>query len=144
MVTALGIDVRRAFTLVFAIGGLAAGIAGVLSTVYFTTVDPQHGTSLVIFAFIVVVIGGLGSLRGTAMAAVVVGLVQQYANYYASSGLGDLSVVLLLGARPARSAARPLRELRMRRLVVPVALFVGAGARAEARGRHPVRLPVAA
>ena len=104
MVTALGIDVRRAFTLVFAIGGVAAALAGVLSGVYFGTVDPQRGTSLLIFAFIVVVIGGLGSLRGTALAAVVVGLVQQYANYYASSGLGDLSVVLLLGlvllARP--------------------------------------------
>jgi branched-chain amino acid transport system permease protein len=104
MVTALGIDVRRAFTLVFAIGGVAAALAGVLSGVYFSTVDPARGTSLLIFAFIVVVIGGLGSLRGTAAAAVVVGLVQQYANYYASSGLGDLSVVLLLGlvllARP--------------------------------------------
>ncbi|HEX4680864.1 MAG TPA: branched-chain amino acid ABC transporter permease [Gaiellaceae bacterium] len=104
MVTALGIDVRRAFTLVFAIGGVAAALAGVLSNVYFGTVDPARGTSLLIFAFIVVVIGGLGSLRGTAGAAVVVGLVQQYANYYASSGLGDLSVVLLLGlvllARP--------------------------------------------
>jgi branched-chain amino acid transport system permease protein len=104
MVTALGIDVRKAFTLVFAIGGLAVGIAAVLSSVYFSTVDPQHGTALVIFAFIVVVIGGLGSLRGTALAAILVGLVQQYANYYASSGLGDLSVVLLLGlvllARP--------------------------------------------
>jgi branched-chain amino acid transport system permease protein len=104
MVTALGIDVRKAFTLVFAIGGLAVGIAAVLSSVYFSTVDPQHGTALVIFAFIVVVIGGLGSLRGTALAAIAVGLVQQYANYYASSGLGDLSVVLLLGlvllARP--------------------------------------------
>jgi branched-chain amino acid transport system permease protein len=97
MVTALGIDVRRAFTLVFAIGGVAAAIAGVLSNVYFGTVDPSRGTSLLIFAFIVVVIGGLGSLRGTALAAIVVGLVQQYANYYASSGLGDLSVVLLLG-----------------------------------------------
>jgi branched-chain amino acid transport system permease protein len=97
MVTALGIDVRRAFTLVFAIGGVAAALAGVLSIVYFGSVDPQRGTNLLIFAFIVVVIGGLGSLRGTAMAAVVVGLVQQYANYYASSGLGDLSVVLLLG-----------------------------------------------
>ena len=97
MVTALGIDVRRAFTLVFAIGGVAAALAGVLSGVYFSTVDPARGTSLLIFAFIVVVIGGLGSLRGTAGAAVVVGLVQQYANYYASSGLGDLSVVLLLG-----------------------------------------------
>jgi branched-chain amino acid transport system permease protein len=105
MVTALGIDVRRAFTLVFAIGGVAAALAGVLSGVYFGTVDPSRGTSLLIFAFIVVVIGGLGSLRGTAGAAVVVGLVQQYANYYASSGLGDLSVVLLLGlvllARPS-------------------------------------------
>ena len=97
MVTALGIDVRKAFTLVFALGGVAAALAGVLGNVYFSTVDPNRGTSLLIFAFIVVVIGGLGSLRGTAVAAVVVGLVQQYANYYASSGLGDLSVVLLLG-----------------------------------------------
>ena len=97
MVTALGIDVRKSFTLVFMIGGLAAGIAAVLYTLYSTTIDPQQGTSLVIFAFIVVVIGGLGSIRGTAWAAVIVGLVQQYANYYASSGLGDLSVVLLLG-----------------------------------------------
>ena len=97
MVTALGIDVRKAFTLVFAIGGVAAALAGVLSGVYFGTVDPARGTSLLIFAFIVVVIGGLGSIGGSAAAAVVVGLVQQYANYYASSGLGDLSVVMLLG-----------------------------------------------
>ncbi|MBA3347628.1 MAG: branched-chain amino acid ABC transporter permease [Actinobacteria bacterium] len=96
MVTALGIDVRRAFTLVFALGGMAAALAGVLSGVYFGVVDPGRGTSLLIFAFIVVVIGGFGSIGGTAVAAVVVGLIQQYANYYASSGLGDLAVVLLL------------------------------------------------
>ena len=65
MVTALGIDVRRAFTLVFALGGVAAAVAGVLVGVYFGTVDPARGTSLLIFAFIVVVIGGLGSLRGS-------------------------------------------------------------------------------
>jgi branched-chain amino acid transport system permease protein len=98
MVTALGIDVRRAFTLVFALGGTVAALAGVLSGVYFGSIDPARGTSLLIFAFIVVVIGGLGSIGGSAVAAVVVGLVQQYANYYASSGLGDLSVVLLLAA----------------------------------------------
>ena len=103
MVTALGIDVRKAFTLVFAIGGVAAAIAGVLSGVYYTTIDPNQGTSLLIFAFIVVVIGGLGSITGSAIAAVVVGLVQQYANYYATNwigdwGLGDLSVLLLLAA----------------------------------------------
>jgi branched-chain amino acid transport system permease protein len=96
MVTALGIDVRRAFTLVFALGGMAAALAGILSGVYFGVVDPGRGTSLLIFAFIVVVIGGFGSIGGTAVAAVVVGLIQQYANYYASSGLGDLAVVLLL------------------------------------------------
>jgi branched-chain amino acid transport system permease protein len=104
MVTALGIDVRKAFTLVFAVGGIAAALAGVLSGVYFTTIDPSQGTSLLIFAFIVVVIGGLGSITGSAAAAVLVALVQQYVNYYASAGIGDLSVVLLLGlvllARP--------------------------------------------
>ncbi len=96
MVTALGIDVRKAFTLVFAIGGVLAALAGVLSGVYFGGIDPSRGTSLLIFAFIVVVIGGLGSIEGSAAAAVIVGLTQQYANYYASSGLGDIAVVLLL------------------------------------------------
>jgi branched-chain amino acid transport system permease protein len=110
MVTALGIDVRKAFTLVFAIGGVAAALAGVLSGVYYGVVDPGRGTSLLIFAFIVVVIGGLGSIGGSAIAAVVVGLLQQYANYYASSGLGDLAVVMLLAIvlllRPAGLAPR--------------------------------------
>ncbi len=109
MVTALGIDVRRAFTLVFAIGGVAAALAGVLSGVYFTSITPGRGTSLLIFAFIVVVIGGLGSITGSAVASAVVGLAQQYVNYY-STGLGDLSVVLLLAlvllARPATLAGR--------------------------------------
>src|SRR5438552_4199966 len=97
MVQALGIDVRKAFTLVFAIGGVAAAIAGVLSGVYFNVVGPEQGTSLLIFAFIVVVIGGLGSIGGSAVAAFVVAIVQQYTNYYASAGLGDMIVVLLLG-----------------------------------------------
>ena len=96
MVEALGINVRRTFTVVFAIGGAAAGMAGVLYSQYAGAVSPAQGGSLLIFAFIVVVIGGMGSLPGTAVAAVVVGLVQQLANYYAASGVGDLSVVLLL------------------------------------------------
>ena len=41
MVQALGIDVQRAFTLVFAIGGMAAAVAGVLAGVYFGTIDPR-------------------------------------------------------------------------------------------------------
>jgi len=103
MVTALGIDVRKTFTFVFAIGGSLAALAGVLSGVYYGTIDPARGTSLLIFAFIVVVIGGFGSIGGSAIAAVVVALVQQYANYYVAdwldwSGAGDVSVMLLLAS----------------------------------------------
>ena len=105
MVTALGIDVRTAFTLVFSIGGAAAGLGGVLAGYYFGSVNPLLGDGLLIFAFIVVVIGGLGSVLGCAVAAVVVALIQQFANYYAAAGVGNLSVVLLLAlvllARPA-------------------------------------------
>ncbi len=73
-------------------------------------ISPGQGASLLIFAFIVVVIGGMSSITGTAMAAVLVGLVQQFANYYAASGVGDLSVVLLLAVvlltRPGGLTAR--------------------------------------
>jgi branched-chain amino acid transport system permease protein len=103
MVRALGIDVQRAFTLVFAVGGMAAALGGVLSGAYFGTVDPERGTAMLIYAFIVVVIGGLGSVPGSAAAAALVGLIQQFANYYGSvwwgfSAAGDLAVVLLLAA----------------------------------------------
>ncbi len=96
MVQALGIDVQRAFTLVFAIGGMAAGLAGMLAGTYYGTIDPGRGTSMLIFAFIVVIIGGLGSVTGSAIAAIVVGVMQQFLNYYGATGVGDFSVVLLL------------------------------------------------
>lgn len=94
MVTALGINVRTAFTVVFSIGGAAAGLGGVLASQYFGYVSPHLGSSLLIFAFIVTVIGGLGSLTGAATASVLVAVLQQFANYYL--GWGDLIVVLLL------------------------------------------------
>ena len=95
MVTALGIDVRRSFTVVFAIGGAAAGLGGVLASHYYGYVSPALGGSLLIFAFIVTVIGGLGSLAGAAIASAAVAVLQQFANFY-WGGTGDLMVVLLL------------------------------------------------
>ena len=80
-----------------------AGLAGILYSIVFSgdLVSPNQGDSLLIFAFIVVVIGGLGSIRGSAVAALVVGLLQQYTSFYIGghSGwaqIGDLSTVLLL------------------------------------------------
>jgi branched-chain amino acid transport system permease protein len=105
MVRALGINVSRAFTVVFTIGGAAAGLAGLLNSVVFSSalIDPTQGDQLLIFAFIVVVIGGLGSLAGSAVAALLVGLVQVYVGFYAGSEsglaqLGNVSVVLVLAA----------------------------------------------
>jgi branched-chain amino acid transport system permease protein len=98
MVQALGIDVQRAFTLVFALGGMAAGLAGVLAGAYYGTIDPVRGSAMLTYAFIVVVIGGLGSVTGSAVAAVAVGLLQQFLNFYAAPGVGDFAVVLLLAA----------------------------------------------
>ncbi|WP_055477672.1 branched-chain amino acid ABC transporter permease [Sphaerimonospora mesophila] len=95
MVTALGIDVRKAFTLVFAVGGAAAGLGGVLAAQSLNYVSPHMGASLLIFAFIVTVIGGMGSLTGAAVASVVVAVLQQLANSYLNNS-GDLIVVLLL------------------------------------------------
>lgn len=95
MVQALGIDVRKAFTLVFGIGGAAAGLGGVLASHYYGHIVPGMGQSLLIFAFIVTVIGGLGSLVGAAIASAMVAVLQQFANYYAG-GFGDIAVVLLL------------------------------------------------
>jgi len=77
---------------------MAAGLAGVLGATYYGTVDPVRGTSLLISAFIVVVIGGLGSIAGSALAALLVALLQQFLNFYAAAGVGDLAVVALLAA----------------------------------------------
>ena len=103
MVRALGIDVGRAFTLVFVIGGAMAGLAGLLYSVVFSgdLVSPLQGDSLLIFALIVIVIGGLGSIRGSAVAALLVAVVQDFTSYYLGTHpglaeIGNLSVVLLL------------------------------------------------
>ncbi|MEO6702492.1 MAG: branched-chain amino acid ABC transporter permease [Jatrophihabitantaceae bacterium] len=113
MVSALGIDVGRTFTAVFTLGGALAGLGGVLTALYNSTVSPRMGDSLLIFAFIVVVIGGLGSVTGSALAAAGVALLQQFANYYAVSGVGDLTVVVALAmvllVRPGGFVGRQVR-----------------------------------
>ncbi|MFE5707775.1 branched-chain amino acid ABC transporter permease [Rhodococcus koreensis] len=98
MVQALGIDVARSFTFVFVLGAALACLGGALGAVYFTGITPALGPNLLIFAFIVVIIGGLGSIGGTAIAAALVAFTQQIVNFYVSTGLGDIAVVGLLAA----------------------------------------------
>jgi branched-chain amino acid transport system permease protein len=77
MVGALGHDVPRVFTIVFAGGCLLAGMAGVIGGNYFTT-ESGMADSMGPIVFVVVVFGGLGSLLGCFIASLIVGLVQTF------------------------------------------------------------------
>ncbi len=74
MVSALGVDIMRLFRVVFGVGAMMAGFAGVLAAPL-VSVEPGMGENLLILAFVVIVIGGVGSIRGAFVAAVIVGLV---------------------------------------------------------------------
>ncbi|MDB6178047.1 branched-chain amino acid ABC transporter permease [Paracoccus sp. Z330] len=74
MIAALGVDIRSLFTIIFAFGAMLAGFAGAM-VAPILTVDPGMGESVLILAFVVIVIGGIGSVKGAFAAAILVGLV---------------------------------------------------------------------
>ena len=75
MLDGLGVNVRRVFTLTFAASGALAALAGLLLAPVFT-VYPQMGVEFILLAFIVVILGGMGSLGGSVVAAFVIGIAQ--------------------------------------------------------------------
>ncbi len=74
MIGALGVDIERLFMGVFGVGAMLAGFAGVMAAPIFA-VEPTMGDGVLILAFVVIVIGGIGSIRGAFLAALIVGLV---------------------------------------------------------------------
>lgn len=77
MVEALGIDVRRLFSTLFAAGTALAALAGMLSAPL-TTVYPGMGEGVLVLSFVVVVIGGIGSIKGAFVGALLVGLADTF------------------------------------------------------------------
>ena len=75
MLDGLGVDVARVFTLTFAGSAALAALAGLLLAPVFT-VYPQMGVEMILLAFIVVILGGMGSLGGSVIAAFVIGIAQ--------------------------------------------------------------------
>jgi branched-subunit amino acid ABC-type transport system permease component len=75
MLDGLGVDVRQVFTLAFAGSAALAAVAGILLAPVFT-VYPQMGVEIILLAFIVVILGGMGSLGGSVAAAFVIGIAQ--------------------------------------------------------------------
>ena len=74
MVSALGVDIKRLFMIVFGVGAMLAGFAGVIAAPIFA-IEPGMGDNILIVAFVVIIIGGIGSIGGAFVAALLVGLI---------------------------------------------------------------------
>ncbi|MGG7621606.1 branched-chain amino acid ABC transporter permease [Bacillus coreaensis] len=82
MVQSLGINIKKVFMLVFMVGAGMAALGGVLLGPYSGVIHAEMGMEFAILAFIVVVIGGMGSFPGSIMAAILVGLTGSFMAYY--------------------------------------------------------------
>lgn len=98
-----GINVQRIITGMFVLGAAIAAVAGVLMIGVFV-LSPFSGLSLVIKGFITAVVGGLGNVRGAAIAGIILGLVETMGGAYISpqwqDGFGYIFLVLVLSLRP--------------------------------------------
>jgi len=94
MAAALGIDIRRVFTLTFAAGAGLAGLGGALM-IPVRGLQTTMGIDILPFAFVVVVLGGLGSLPGAILAGLLVGVVQSLMTALWAPG-ADVSVFALM------------------------------------------------
>jgi branched-chain amino acid transport system permease protein len=93
MVGALGVDIKRLYTLVFGLGAMLAALAGVMAGPIYA-VEVGMGEDILILTFVVIVIGGIGSIRGALVGALLVGLVD-------TLGRAFLPSLLKLFAAPA-------------------------------------------
>ena len=97
MVSALGVNIRRLFMMVFGFGAMLAGFAGSM-VAPILSVEPGMGDTILILAFVVIVIGGIGSIRGAFLAALLIGLVDTLGRSFAPDLLR-----LVLAPSPART-----------------------------------------
>ena len=81
MVTALGININALFAVVFGLGAALAGLAGVIAAPLMS-VYSQMGIGIVVETFVVVVVGGLGNLKGSFYASLIVGMTDAMSQAY--------------------------------------------------------------
>jgi branched-chain amino acid transport system permease protein len=96
MISSLGIDINRLYRIVFAIGVALAALAGAIAAPV-SSVYPGMGNSILIICFVVVVIGGIGSIKGAFVAAMLVGFVDTFGQVFFPSIAGVMVYVLMAG-----------------------------------------------
>ena len=128
MVSALGVDVQRLFMLVAGFGAMLAGFAGAMVSPILS-VEPCMGDGVLILAFVVIVIGGIGSVRGAFIGALVVGLADTLGRSFGT----DL-LKAALGASAATRVGPALASMLIYIVMAAVLFFRPAGL-FPARGR---------
>ena len=128
MVSALGVDINRLFLVIFAFGSMLAGFAGAMAAPILS-VEPGMGDSVLILAFVVIVIGGIGSIRGAFFAALLVGLVDTLGRSYSVDFMR-----LFLDPSAARGVAGGLSSMFIY-LLMAVVLFFRPNGLWPSRGR---------
>src|SRR3954462_2102511 len=128
MVSALGVDIRRLFMVVFGFGAMLAGFAGAMIAPILS-VDPGMGDTILILAFVVIVIGGIGSIRGAFLAALLIGLVDTLGRSFSVDILR-----LIMGPSPARTVGPALASMLIY-LLMAVVLYVRPSGLFPAKGR---------
>jgi branched-chain amino acid transport system permease protein len=128
MVSALGVDIRRLFMIVFGFGTMLAGFAGVMIAPILS-VEPGMGDTVLILAFVVIVIGGIGSIRGAFLAAMMVGLVDTLGRSFAVDILR-----LVMAPSPARTVGPAIASM-LTYLLMAIVLYVRPAGLFPARGR---------
>ncbi|MBI4788553.1 MAG: branched-chain amino acid ABC transporter permease [Chloroflexi bacterium] len=122
MVEALGINVRRIFTMVFGIGTALAGLGGVVAAP-FLGVYPGMALEFLLQAFIVVVIGGLGSIPGAAVGALLVGLARAYGDHIVLSGIQLPWMADSISGSPAIARASTVLIMAIVLFIKPTGIF---------------------
>jgi len=103
MVQAMGHNIFLLFTGVFAVGAGLAALGGMTMSIFSLQVYPDMGSTYLLFAFIIVIIGGLGSVTGSLVGALIVGLSYNYVAYlvpWAAAGVNILIMIIILLIRP--------------------------------------------
>lgn len=129
MVSALGVNINRLFMLVFALGAALAGLSGLLIAPI-TETSIGMGNAIIILAFVVIIIGGIGSIKGAFYAALIIGLIDTMGRSYLDSLLKlFMSVQNAETAAPALSAMLIYILMAVILALRPQGLFPPTGAR---------------
>ena len=121
MVSALGVNIRRLFMVVFGFGTMLAGFAGIMIAPILS-VEPGMGDTILILAFVVIVIGGIGSIRGAFVAALLIGLVDTLGRSFSVDILR-----LVMAPSPARTVGPAIASMLIYLLMALVLYFRPAG-----------------